>query len=438
MTLVHQLPNNDSGNGWANILPERVPRPALQKDITCDWLVIGAGYAGLAAARRLVENRPNDKIVLVDACKVGDGASARNSGFVIDLPHNVGGDLDDLEALRRALRLAKAAAVELDGLVSAKAIDCQWSHRGQYMAAVGAEGEAVLDGFKSGLSVLGEQFSEVSAADLATQIGTTYYSRAVHTPGTVLMQPAALVRGLADTLPEQVELYENSPVVRLDFRTPHEVETAGGMVRAGQVVLAVNGFAPQFNILKGKIFSLQLFASMTRQLTTDELTAIGCAPDWGLVPAAPFGGPTMRMTQDQRLIMRSGFGYHHAGRISGGQYRKARSLQEQQIKDRFPSLPDDVIEHSWKGQITLSKNFAPGFGRQAEGAYSAVCQNGVGVTKGTISGLLVADLACRRDNPLIADMQALGVPNRLPLRPFLDLGILGKLKWWQWRSRGEQ
>ena len=63
--------------------------------------------------------------------------------------------------------------------------------------------------------------------------------------------------------------------------------------------------------------------------------------------------------------------------------------------------------------------------------------NGVGLTKGTISGMLVADLACGVDNPLIADMQALGQPDALPPRPFLDVGVRARLGWELWRHRAE-
>src|SRR5690606_42007559 len=58
---------------------------------------LGAGFAGLAAARRLTENRPHDHIVILDAQKAGDGASGRNAGFAIDLPHNVSSSLEQLE-----------------------------------------------------------------------------------------------------------------------------------------------------------------------------------------------------------------------------------------------------------------------------------------------------------------------------------------------------
>ena len=135
MIRINRFPENDAANGWSNILAPRVPNAPLRGEISADWLVIGAGYAGLAAARRLAENRPDDSVAIVDACAVGDGASARNSGFVIDLPHNVGGDGDDHEGPFRALRLARAASNWLGEIVKTHQIDCQWSPVGQYMAA---------------------------------------------------------------------------------------------------------------------------------------------------------------------------------------------------------------------------------------------------------------------------------------------------------------
>ena len=91
-----RLPNDDATNGWSAILPPRAPRPALRGDVVADWLVLGAGFAGLAAARRLAELRPHAHIVVVDAGTVGNNASGRNSGFAIDVPHNIGSSLEEL------------------------------------------------------------------------------------------------------------------------------------------------------------------------------------------------------------------------------------------------------------------------------------------------------------------------------------------------------
>ena len=109
MRRIARLPADDTANGWSAILPPRAERPPLAGDVTADWVVVGAGFAGLAAARRLAENRPGEHVALVEAEAVGEGASGRNSGFAIDVPHNVGSSLEELEGSQRYIRLSRAA-----------------------------------------------------------------------------------------------------------------------------------------------------------------------------------------------------------------------------------------------------------------------------------------------------------------------------------------
>jgi glycine/D-amino acid oxidase-like deaminating enzyme len=186
---IRNFPRPDTGNGWENNLTPRVVAPALNADLTADWLVIGAGFAGLTAARRLAENRPDEHVVLVDACEIATGASARNSGFVIDIPHNVGGDDGGIAEAQRALRLARSATEWLHDIVKTHQIECQWSPKGQYMAASSPEGAATLDEFTAGLDLIDEPYQNHDV-NLRGMIGSDYYSRIIHTPGTVLMQPA--------------------------------------------------------------------------------------------------------------------------------------------------------------------------------------------------------------------------------------------------------
>jgi glycine/D-amino acid oxidase-like deaminating enzyme len=435
---IKLLPADDATNGWVRILPAREPRPALEGDMRADWVVVGAGLAGLAAARRLAENRPGEQVALIEAERVGDGASGRNSGFAIDLPHNVGGDMADPEAPRRSMRLARGAIEYLESIVTRHAIDCQWSRRGQYMAASSPLGEAALDGFTDELDGLGEAYRRLDGGDLAAETGASHYRAAVHTPGTVLMQPAALVRGLADSLPENVTLYEESPVIEVEDGAEITLKSPRGSLRARRLVLAVNGLAPQFGHYEGRVFVLGLHASLSRPLSDGERQALGGEDDWGVLPAVSFGGPTMRFTRDRRLLMRHGIFHASNPRATAARNLAARRSHESLFRARFPMLPEVTFEHSWTGFVCMSRNFAPGFGHRAENVYSAVCQNGMGLTKGTVTGLLAADLATGRDNPLIADMEALGQPVVLPPRPFLDLGVSLNLMWRRWRGRHER
>ena len=81
---------NDSNCSWVNDLSSRVNIQSLSTGLKCEWLIVGAGYTGLSAARKLGQLYPNQKIFLVDAQLAGEGASSRNSGYLVDTTLNDG------------------------------------------------------------------------------------------------------------------------------------------------------------------------------------------------------------------------------------------------------------------------------------------------------------------------------------------------------------
>src|SRR6516162_1871775 len=101
-----------------------MPVRSLDANVSADWLIIGAGFAGLSAARRLTQLRPGDQVVVLEARQVAQGPAGRNSGFMIDVPHNLSsgeyssgdaaGTVLEMAQNRRAITFAKEAAVEYD------------------------------------------------------------------------------------------------------------------------------------------------------------------------------------------------------------------------------------------------------------------------------------------------------------------------------------
>ena len=73
-----------------------------------------------------------------------------------------------------------------------------------------------------------------------------------------------------------------------------------------------------------------------------------------------------------------------------------------------------------------------------ENVWSAMIQNGVGMTKGTMSGMLSADALNGINSQLLEDITAMGVPGKLPPQPILSMGIWAKVKWWEWLQRAER
>ena len=81
---------NDNSCGWINDLNSRTNINIINSNKNCEWLIIGAGYTGLSAARKLGQIYPNQKIIIVDAQLAGEGASGRNSGYLVDTTLNDG------------------------------------------------------------------------------------------------------------------------------------------------------------------------------------------------------------------------------------------------------------------------------------------------------------------------------------------------------------
>lgn len=421
MIRIRRFPQDDAGNGWQAGLPPRLARPALAGEVRADFVVIGAGYAGLAAARRLAELRPGAGIALLDAQELAAGASGRNSGFAIDL-HHLGGAGDQPRDAALA-RLSRTAIAALRRQVHAHRIACDWSEIGKFHAAVSPRGRReVLDHYAAALDRMGEPYEWLDAGELHARLGTPHFHAALHTPGTVLLNPAALTRGLGDSLPPNVRLFENSPVLRADFSGPVVVETPGGRIRADKAILGVNGLTGQFGFWRGRLLGIVTYGSLTRRLTEAEHAALGGVAPWGVIPAHALAGITMRYTNDRRILIRQSARFCPSLRQSAARRAQVRADHQRLFDQRFPAIAGVPIEHSWAGHMCLSRDGSPAFGPVGPHVWTAACHNGIGITRATIGGMLAAEMALGEDNPLIGDMLSLGRPPRLPPRPLLDLG----------------
>lgn len=405
-----------------------------------DWLVVGGGYAGIAAARQLARQQPRASIALVEAGVIGDNASGRNSGFAIDLPHAPGTSPELTEQGRRAIRVARFALDELNSLVKDHGIECDWELRGRYHVAVTSDvAEQSLKTYIHNLEAWNEPYQWLSRADLRERLGTDYYHAGIYMPGTYLMNPAALVRGLADSLPHQVRLFENSPVIEaeLDGDAPY-VRTPQGSIRAGKAILAVNAFSQSFGVYRDCQVPILLFAGLTSVLSDSQIAQLGTDATWGLTPAHGVAGSTLRLTRDRRLMIRHGFEYSPNLRTTEGRRAKARAMSQELLRRRFPQLGAIELEHFWMGWLAVSRNHAPAFGQIAKNAYAVSCCNGSGIVRHTAAGMLIADLALGQKNPLIDDFLAQGKANYIPPRPLRDIGVGLTLAWNVWRGRAEQ
>ena len=438
MTRISSLPADDATCGWYHLSKPRTPRAAHSGHSQARWVVVGAGFTGLAAARQLATNFPNDEIVLIEAQEVGFGTSGRNAGFAIDLPHDIGAEdyIGDLDIAKTVLKLNLGGQSYLKELIERYDIECQFRHCGKYQAAVEDRGIAVLDAYRRGLDKLGQPYEVIEGRDLPDHIGTHFYRKGLFTPGTALLQPSALVKGLADSLPSNVSLYENTPITDVEYGDKVVLRHANGSITANKLVLTTNAFGMSFGFLKGRMLPVFTYGSITRPLTEEEQARLGGKPYWGVIPADPFG-TTMRRTVDNRLLIRNSFSYNPDGRSNRKYLERFVERHRASFARRFPMLPGVNFEYTWGGALALSRNHMGFFGKLAPNVVGALCCNGLGVTRGTVTGKLLADWLAGDKNELIEFLLNAPGPCANPPQPLVSLGLNANLMWGQLRAGKE-
>jgi len=443
---ARHLPAQTGPAAWNAILPP-APAPAhapLGADVSADFVIIGAGFAGLSAARRVRQLHPQARVVVLEAGRVAEGAAGRNSGFMIDLPHDLtsedyagaGDDRSMIRLNRKAIGFARAAVEDYG--IDRNFFDAA----GKVNGAASEAAEAHNKSYAAHLEGLGERSEFLDPQQMAELTGSRHYRSGLFTPGTVMLQPAGYMRGLAEGLKSQgVLIHENSAVTGFAKTGPDwRVQTGAGSVTTPRVILTVNGHLESFGFAQGRLMHLFLFAVMTPDLGAGALARLGGASRWGITPSDPMGTTMRRIDTGQggnRIVTRTCAVLRSGMRAGAGDLARAARVMQRKFDSRFPQLAGMRMEHAWAGHLCLSSN-GVAVAREVEaGVISGCVQNGLGTTRGTLTGIAAAEAACGHHSDITAHFEAEVMPKKLPPNPVRDLGANALLRWKEWKARAE-
>ena len=429
---------NDNKCSWINDLEPRLSTKTLTKNEICDWLIIGGGFTGLSAARILGRLHQNKKIIVVDAQLAGEGASSRNSGYLVDTTLNDGFTSNkELDNYKKKADIYELGINVVKKFINEHQVDCDWNECGKYFASSKKEDEKILRNFSDTLTKLGFEHNLLSNNELLKRLGTNFYNVALHTKGGVLIHPGKLVRAMVDVLPKNVCLYENSSL--LSWNRNKDIiscEFKNGKINTKKIIFATNGFLKSLGIKSNYNFPITLTASMTRPLTDDEFKSIGRPKEWGVLPVKPMGA-TIRMTKDKRILIRNTAEVHNPFKMKKSDLEIRSINQRIGIKKRFPQLPEDIIQSSWSGIVSRTRNSSQIFEKIDNNVFVAGCYNGSGIGVGTLFGEQIAIKASEENTKEIETIEARNKPTWLPPQPFLDLGVKTRLIYERLRARSE-
>ncbi len=427
--------------GWiaqTEYAPARSPLKGVEK---ADWLIIGAGITGLSAAHTLAEMDPQARIVIVDRQRAAQGASARNSGFVVGHEHPATDELighPGFAGYEVDTTISRAASDEVRQRIARHAIKCDLRDCGYFFAVNDPDKLTDVDAKLATLGAVGAAAQFLQGDELRKKLGTAHYQAAIWCGnGNALLQPAKYVRGLLEALPPAVTLFENTDVSGFERMSNARIRanSQGGSIEASNVLVCLNAFIPRAGIANSATFAMELSASLTRPLTDAEYAAIGAVEPWGVLSTRPLGA-TVRLTPDRRVMIRNTAEYRSRD-LSTSELALRRQHHALGLQRRFPWLTEEDIQHTWTGHLSASRSGQPYFAKVEEGVFAVAGCNGSGVARGTLWGRLLAELACNVDSPLLESVMHRARPGWLPPRPLLDIGALLRMRVEAIRARSE-
>ena len=409
------FPDYKLKSGWNALLPARAARPALEKNISVDVLIIGAGWTGISAAKRWHSLSPEAGIALIDASEIGEGNPGRNSGFLLQIALGEDANPDQIDKMNLCNSLTASTMAEILAEIDASGHEVDITKTGTYRAAASEIGLKSLQNYRAFLEAADLEYESLDATALRSRIGSDFYQEGLYSPDCYLAQPAAAIRALASLLPESVQLFENTAALKLAQQSGGwQVQTPNGVITARKLVLANNAFSKELGIGRSRLVAMHTYAGLTPVLEKSVLDELGSDESWGLLPTHRLGS-TLRRTTDGRLMVRSMHSYEreaHREKIIGG-------LQHR-LKKRFPQLPSLDFEHYWGGAVGFTFNGGAVWGEFEPGLYVSAGCNGGGTVKGTLLGKLLAEAAHGMKVPNVPKL--FGQASWMPPEPYRKVG----------------
>ena len=422
------------GAGGGYLEASAGPRPVFPRlagAIRADACVVGGGYTGLSAALHLAER--GYAVALLEAGRVGDGASGRNGGQVgsgqrvgvLDLEARLG------PALARTLwRMAEEAKALVAERIARHRIDCDW--RPGNMLAVPRERDAdeMLRETAHLAAHYGyDRYEVLDRGEVRRRLASADYVAGRLDRGGGHLHPLKLARGLARAAAEAgVSVHERSAVTGIAWGRPSVLRTAAGAVTAEHVVLCGNaqGLDRVEPATGGRILPI-----VSHQLATEPLDparARALILDGCCVHDSRFVPRYFRLTPDHRLVFGGGESWTDRPPRDLGAFVRRHMLAT------FPQLADVAVEHAWSGRVAITLDRLPEYGRTGVNGWYAQGFSGHGVALSQLAGRLLAEAvagAAERFDVLAAIPHRRFPGGRWLRRPLLVAGML----WYALRDR---
>jgi glycine/D-amino acid oxidase-like deaminating enzyme len=386
---------DDNTSVWLAGAPGDEPAPPLARDLDVDVAIIGGGFTGVSTAYRLSERFPKLGIALLEAKQLGNGASGRNGGLVLN---GITVKDRDPDLMVREHAITKGAIDDIEALIREHKLSVRFRRSGCVHAATSAAAAEEAHAMTEQLVARGLPLRFLRGSELDAVLRAQGVHGAVFDPTEALIAGIDLVRAMRPLLVARgVQIYESTPVVRVREGATIELATPNAVVRAKAIVLATSGYTPKLGYFRTGLLPVISHVVATDPLPPDVLAATGLGGVAGFFDDSPrlaYGSVDF----EGRFVFGGGstaaYGYRFgnattfkAERNDSGERALRRTLT-----NYFPALADVPIRHRWSGPLDLTLVRHCAIGVLGPNIYYAVGYSGHGITLANLAGRVITDL----------------------------------------------
>ncbi len=366
-----------------------------------DFAIIGAGFTGLGAARKLAKG--GARVAVLEAQTVGYGASGRNGGHLNNgLAHSF---LDACASFGQETAIAMYHAFDdgiatIEHIIKEEKIDCDFRRSGKLKLASKPQHMAgIIKNFNALNTLVDPETTLLSRDELKGEIGSTAFHGAMLQPKSGMMHMGRFVTGLARAAASHgADIFEAAPVTTCVSDTKgHRLTTPSGTITARKILLATGAYTtPNFHWFRRRIIPVGSFLVATRALTEEEVSET--LPGDRTCVTSMNVGNYFRLSPDRRLIF--GGRARFSARSDQRSDAKSGKVLRAAITNIFPHLAGIEIDYCWGGLVDMTKDRYPRAG-QVDGIYYAMGYSGHGAQIATHLGEIMADQMTgeTRENP---------------------------------------
>jgi glycine/D-amino acid oxidase-like deaminating enzyme len=376
---------------WEDCSSQNLNLEKLTNNTNSEITVIGGGYTGLICAINLIENYNLD-VILVEAGKIGWGASSRNAGFNCLPPSKMSfkkmQSIYGKEETKKFFKNSVEGAHFTRDIIKQYNIECDVTGDRNYVVA---HHKSKFEQIKEQAEVYKSEFdieTKIYSKDEFNEIGhggSEQFGAFSYKPGFAI-NPLKLVNGIAKyALSKKLKIFEHTKVDQIDKENgSYILKTEEGSIRSKKIVVATNGFYQEGLIsqMDGRVMPVISNVIVTRKLSESELDT------HNFKTFSPIANTKnllyyYRKLPDNRIL----FGTR--GDISGSDQSNLdmSKKMERFLKDIFPNWSNVTIDYNWRGLIALSQKLTPSIGKiNNEEIYYGFGYSGVGVSAAPWTG----------------------------------------------------